>query len=281
MITLKDRYITRNPAYRANIPPKDSRYSVFQERGPLGAVLHSIGTPQPNAEPIAEYFDSPNVQSSVHMILEPSGRCLSLAPKNFRMWHVGGKANDTHLGIEMTEPKEISYDPKRGYAVTVLDREKALSHVKQTYERAVELFAMLCVEYGWDPLADGVILSHDECYRRGWGSNHGDPEKLWKALDTGYTMDGFRADVARYMSRMQNGDEENTEEQKGCEEKRYHTLGDLKQDPNAGHYLPTVEKTIEKGYLRGKGGEGDDLVLDLSEDAVRILVTLDRAGVYG
>lgn len=65
-------------------------------------------------------------------------------------------------------------------------------------------------------------------------------------------------------------------------EMRYNTLADLKADKsNAKHYLPTVEKLIAKGILRGKGGEGDALVLDLGEDAVRVMVTLDRAGVYG
>ncbi len=65
-------------------------------------------------------------------------------------------------------------------------------------------------------------------------------------------------------------------------EMRYYTLADLKADKNnAKHYLPTVEKLIAKDILRGKGGEGDALVLDLGEDAVRVMVTLDRAGVYG
>lgn len=43
-----------------------------------------------------------------------------------------------------------------------------------------------------DPLADGVIISHKEGNKKGLASNHGDPEHLWKGLDTGYTMEGFR-----------------------------------------------------------------------------------------
>ena len=63
---------------------------------------------------------------------------------------------------------------------------------------------------------------------------------------------------------------------------RYEKLKDLKADKyNAPHYVPTVEKLMEKGILRGKGGEGDATVIDLGEDAVRVLVTLDRAGVFG
>ena len=36
-----------------------------------------------------------------------------------------------------------------------------------------------------------------------------------------------------------------------------------------------------KGILNGKGGEGDNTILDLGEDAIRVLVALDRAGVFG
>lgn len=71
-------------------------------------------------------------------------------------------------------------------------------------------------------------------------------------------------------------------EEKEDNEMRYNTLGDIKADKNnAPYYLPTVEKLMAKGILRGKGGEGDGTILDLGEDAIRILVTLDRAGVYG
>ena len=274
-INIIERHITQNMSYVKNAKQEDGRYIKFQQNGPCGAVLHSIGTPQPSALPIVKYFDSPDVESSVHMVLQADGTCYQCAPLNYRMWHVGGTANNTHIGIEMTEPKEISYDPKNNYKLTILNREKALIHVRATYERAVELFADLCMEYGWDPLEDGVILSHAECYKRGIGSNHGDPEHLWDALKTGYTMDTFRADVANEMKKRL------TKEKEDDVEMRYNTLAELKADSNGKYYLPTIEKLIAKDILRGKGGSGDELVLDLGEDAIRIMVTLDRAGVYG
>lgn len=40
---------------------------------------------------------------------------------------------------------------------------------------------------------------------------------------------------------------------------------------------PTISKLVKKGYLKGEGGG----VLDLSEDAIKLLVINDRAGVYG
>ena len=273
-IVYMDRPIKNNQAYIKNAQIADSRYEDFQQRGPMGAVLHSIGTPQPEGKPIADYFDSPDVEASVHMVLQPDGLCYRLAPDNYRMWHGGGTVNNTHMGIEMTEPREISYDPDRGYAVTVHNREAALEHVVRTYDRAVELFASLCRTYGWDPLEDGVILSHKECYERGIGSNHGDPEHLWDVLDTGYTMDTFRQAVAKALEPVEK------EVKEPVKAVRFRTLGDLKAHHNSAFYLPTVEKLLERGFLFGKGGEGDDLVLDFSEDSLRILVLLDRNGTF-
>lgn len=60
-------------------------------------------------------------------------------------------------------------------------------------------------------------------------------------------------------------------------EMRYELLKDVKSD----FYRPTLDKLVEKGILQGKGGEGESLQLDLGEDAVRLLVMLDRAGAFG
>lgn len=59
-------------------------------------------------------------------------------------------------------------------------------------------------------------------------------------------------------------------------EMRYELLGDVKNEA----YRPTVDKLLRLGFLRGKGGSGEDTVLDLGEDALRLLVVLDRAGVF-
>lgn len=59
-------------------------------------------------------------------------------------------------------------------------------------------------------------------------------------------------------------------------EMRYEKLRDV----NNTLYRATLDKLIAKGLLKGKGGEGEDLTLDLSEDNVRMLVILDRTGVF-
>lgn len=66
------------------------------------------------------------------------------------------------------------------------------------------------------------------------------------------------------------------------DEMRYKKLSDIKADKyNAQYYVPTMEKVLRKGYLNGKGGSGDDTIIDLGEDTIRLMVSLDRAGVYG
>lgn len=192
-----ERFITKNPAFVANVRVQDSRYLTFQKRGPLGLVLHSVGAAQPKAENIAAYFDNANTEACAQAVLQADGTVLQLMPWNYRAWHVGGDANNTHVGVEMTEPglDAIYYD--KYYTLHIVDRGKALAFVERTYAVAVELFAELCRQFGLNPTKNGVILSHSECYKRGIGSNHGDPEHLWNAVGSGFTMDGFRKDVKK------------------------------------------------------------------------------------
>lgn len=63
---------------------------------------------------------------------------------------------------------------------------------------------------------------------------------------------------------------------KEAPEVRYELLKDV-TDP---FYRPTLEKLAERGILQGYGGHGGELKLRLGEDAVRVLVLLDRAGVF-
>lgn len=60
-------------------------------------------------------------------------------------------------------------------------------------------------------------------------------------------------------------------------EVRYEKLKDVTSQA----YRQTLDKLVSKGLLKGKGGEGEELMLDLNEDNVRLLVILDRAGVFG
>ena len=197
---LVESFITRNPCYGANMANADYRYTTFQRRGPLGLVLHSVGCAQPSAEVFVKNWNNTSYnRACVHAFIDANtGTVYQCMPWNFRAWHVGGSANNTHIGVEMCEPSAIKYTT--GAKFTITDKEKAFKQCETAYKAAVELFAMLCNKYKLDPLKDGVILSHNECGKRGIGSGHVDPEHLWSGLGIGYTMDGFRNDVKKSMS---------------------------------------------------------------------------------
>lgn len=196
---LIESFLEKNPCYGANMANADYRYTTFQRRGPLGLVLHSVGCAQPSAEVFVKNWNNTSYdRACVHAFIDANtGTVYQCMPWNFRAWHVGGSANNTHIGVEMCEPSAIKYTT--GAKFTIKDKEKAFKQCETAYKAAVELFAMLCNKYKLDPLKDGVILSHNECGKRGIGSGHVDPEHLWSGIGIGYTMDGFRNDVKKAM----------------------------------------------------------------------------------
>lgn len=190
--------VTKNPCYTAG-----KKITV------KGIMLHSVGTPQPSANVFIKIFNSQNYKNAcVHGFIDANdGTVYQTLPWNHRGWHCGGNANNTHIGIEMCEPKNIKYTG--GSTFTCTDRNMAVAAVKRTYESAVSLFAMLCEKFDLDPMADGVIISHKEGNKRGVASAHGDPEHLWNGLNTGYTMNGFRKDVKNAMGNGSSSNEKN------------------------------------------------------------------------
>ncbi len=190
----KQQFLVGNDVYVNNLGRIDSRYRKFQEDGPKGLMLHSVGCAQPKAEVFLQKWNKPGVEKAAHAFVEPDTVYQTL-PWHYRGWHAGGAANNTHIGVEMTEPDTIKYTG--GSSWVDFDPTATEAFVRKTYANAVELFAMLCKEFRLDPLAEGVIISHSEGYKRGIASNHSDPEHLWSKF--GLCMDGFRADVAKKM----------------------------------------------------------------------------------
>lgn len=177
--------LTNNPCFRSG-----KRIIV------KGLMLHSVGCPQPSAEVFVRKWNRQEAsRACVHAFIDGNtGKVYQTLPWNHRGWHGGGRSNSTHIGVEMCEPACIKYTG--GACFICADRDAAMAVVKRTYDAAVELFAFLCREFSLDPLADGVIVSHKEGHARGIASGHGDPDHLWKGLQSGYTMDGFRRDVS-------------------------------------------------------------------------------------
>jgi hypothetical protein len=163
-------------------------------------MVHSTGSNNPS---VARYvpgddvigrnqygndWDRPGLEKCAHAFVgrfaDGSVGTVQTLPWNRRGWHCGrgknGSANDTHISFEICE-----------------DGLTDASYFKAVYQEAVELTAYLCKEYNLDPLADGVVICHQEGYRRGIASNHGDVLHWFPKF--GKTMDDFRADVARWM----------------------------------------------------------------------------------
>ena len=165
-------------------------------------MIHSVGCPQPRASAFISNWDKADAGACVHAIVEPGGDVYQLLPWDYRGWHCGGDANGTHIGVEMTEPATIRYTGGSDWVETG-DGRNTGSHVLAAYKYAVELFAYLCRMYGLDPLADGVVISHSEGYKRGIASNHGDVEHIWKRF--GLSMGQFRKDIRAAMDGSETG----------------------------------------------------------------------------
>lgn len=244
-IDIVEAVVTANKCYQAAIPLH-----------PQGIMLHSIGCPQPNAAVMAHRYNTykPDGQSvCVHGFVQRDGTYYHTLPYNLRAWHCGGSANQTHIGIEMTEPASIVYTG-HGADWRDLDPAATEAHVRGTYAAAVELFAQLCEQYALDPLEDGVIISHAEGAARGIASAHADPTHLWRVF--GLTMDGFRADVAAKMA-AGNTDKEDDDMV------RYDSIDDV-----PGWAQDTVRALMDAGALQGD----DRGRLDLSLDMIRGMV---------
>lgn len=198
---LVQSYLTRNPCYISG--------KTIEVKG---LMLHSVGVNQPDAKVFLKSWNDPSYNSAcVHGFIDANdGTIYQTLPWNRRGWHCARSGNNTHIGVEMCEPKGIHYYRASSKFEVTGDVSEVVRQVQTTYQSAVELFAYLCKEFKLDPLKPGVVCSHHEGYLAGIASNHGDPEHLWSKSTLGlpYTMDGFRQAVNIEMKRRQNGSTE-------------------------------------------------------------------------
>ncbi len=177
------KFVIKNPCYKngRTIEPK-------------GVMLHSVGVAQPDPLVLVNKFDNENIEVCVHGFIGKE-RAYQIMPWNRRAWHCGGSGNNTHIGIEMTEPSTINYTG--GSTWTDRNPIETREFIQSTYKNAVELFAIICKEYELNPLLDGVVISHSEGCKRGIASNHADVEHIWSKF--GFSMDQFRIDINEKM----------------------------------------------------------------------------------
>lgn len=234
IVNVVEAFVTQNPLYQ--------QYTRIPVRK---LVLHSVGCPQPNAAVFARQWQT--ARYFAHAVLQADGTVYQTMPWDYLCYHVGA-ANAYSIGVEMTEPDCIRYIG--GATFVCSDRARAIAQVTGTYNTAVELFAKLCKEFGLNPYND--IISHAEASAMGIGTDHADPEHLWRQLGMGYTMDGFRRDVAEAIKNDEEDDDM----------VRYATIDDV-----PGWARGTIKEMMDAGLIAGTGGGR----LDLSDDMLRML----------
>lgn len=187
-MTLIRQYLTENDCYKAGVTMV-----------PKGIMVHSTGANNPSlaryvpgnetigVNRYGNHWDRPGLDVCVHAFVgkkaDGTAATVQTLPWEMEGWHCGGSGNHTHISFEICE--DGLDDPDYFAAV---------------YREAVELTAMLCMEYGLDPLADGVVICHAEGHDRGIASNHSDVLHWFPRH--GKTMDDFRADAAKEVDHM-------------------------------------------------------------------------------
>lgn len=176
-----------------------------------GVFVHSTGANNPNCSRYVPgndeigyntgntHWNRSGITKCVHAFIgkfaDGNVGTVQTLPWNRRGWHCAsgpkGSGNDTHIGFEICE-----------------DALTDSTYFQKVYQEAVELVSMLCKEYNLDPLKDGVVICHQEGYRRGIASNHADVLHWFPKF--GKSMDDFRNDVA---NKMKGENEEVTYEQ--------------------------------------------------------------------
>lgn len=159
------------------------------------------------------------------------------------------------------------------------------TYFDKVYEEACQITAYLCKMFNINPLGsvnlNGVsvptILCHQDSYKLGLGSNHGDVYHWFSRF--GKDMTNARNDVAKILSISKEDEVDMTvpevtsliKETVKSAVPTYVTLNDVPS-----YYKPTIQKLMSKNILQGTGGNQ----INVTEDMCRILTILDRSGVF-
>lgn len=223
---------------------------------PVGIVLHETATPGATAENEYSFFNTADRNASAHGFVDWNGY-IQTVPYDEVAWHAGYTANHKYIGIEMC------------HATNKADFEKV-------WNNTLEIFAELMKKYGFS-VKD--ITTHNEVSLK-WGeTDHTDPTGYFKKF--GKTFEDFKRDLE---TKLNGGLTMTQYEELKAEIKANKTKLD-KIDTYIYNYIDdnmpewardTIQKLVNKGILSGDGNG-----LNLNTDMLRMLVILDRAGVFG
>lgn len=148
-----------NPNLRRYVQPDDGLLGVNQNG-------NSYNTKYPGGKSVC-------VHAFIGKLKDGSIATYQTLPWDYRGWHAGGSANNTHISFEICE-----------------DGLKDADYFGKVYKEAVELCVYLCKMFG---LTEKDIICHSEGYKKGVASNHADVMHWFPKH--GKSMDTFRADV--------------------------------------------------------------------------------------
>ena len=253
------RYATQNGAYRAGRTISNHQ----------GCVNHSVGCAQPKADVFFSSMNKTSAQWGVNAILGDfhtgEGRILVTLDLKARPWGCGagsrGSWNNTKIQWEVCEPAGHT---NAGGTMIAYDVEKNQGYFDRMWKMLVAWNVYCAVKLGY-PVSG--ISDHAESYRAGYGSNHSDMGQ-WLPKH-GKSMDALRAEVQAIL--------ENEEDEEDMV--RYNKLSDI---PESCNFRNIVDDLMTAGIIAGDGSDpdGNDDVIDLSHDMVRMLIFNYRAGVY-
>lgn len=180
-MNLITKYMTRNDCYQAG-----------GKIIPSGIMVHSTAAPGAMAETMFsrwnKSFKAGQIGENVcvHAIVDDTA-VLQCLPWDYRGWHSGGAANNTHIGFEICEPSGFKYvhNVMSGYNAKV-----EAPYFQKVWDNALALCVYLCGMFG---LTEKNIICHSEGYAKGIASNHADVMHWFPMHNE--SIDTFRAAV--------------------------------------------------------------------------------------
>ena len=268
--------ITNIPLPNNNVAYKKSSYYMQPE----GIAIHNTANIA-TAKNEIDYMHTSNDYRSFHFAVDDKSIVQGL-PLNKNGWHAGddwdGRGNRKYIGVEIC----LSYVPKEVNGVEVGDETKWQKSYKARFEKAqenaAELTAYLLNKYGWG-MDRNRIKKHQDF------SNKYCPHRTLSDYGWEYFLNLVER---KYKEMYERGDDPMTAEEKKAFDALKKEVASLKKEVdgvkvkyNAAdkcpeYSQPTVEKLIGKGHL--KGNKSGDLML--TEQMIRTLVILDRAGIF-
>lgn len=208
---------------------------------------------QASVESLGRLFSSTSKAASSNYGVGFDGRIGMYVEEKDRSWCSSSGAND-HRAVTIEVASE-AYEP---YAVN----DKA-------YAAMLDLVTDICKRNGIKKLVWSTNKNERMNHLNGCNMTvHRDYANKSCPGEFLYSRMGAIADeVNKRLNKTENKEET---------EMRYEKVKDVKEP----YYRKTIDKLIDKGVIAGKGGSGEDMTIDLGEDAVRILVYLDRSGVF-